>query len=52
MMVSHKTNNRRHATHARRRSAIRRIIDALLRGRTDEDRAAAEIEAATKRGAK
>jgi hypothetical protein len=49
---THRTSNRRHATHARRRSAIRRIIDALLRGRTDEDRAAAEIEVANRKGAK
>ena len=51
-MTSHKSTSRRHATHARRRSAIRRIIDALLRGRTDEDRAAVAIGEADKRGAK
>jgi hypothetical protein len=51
-MVSHKSNNRRKNLHQRRRTLVRRIIDALLRGKADEDTAATLMDAATKRGAK
>jgi hypothetical protein len=51
-MTTHRSTPLRRIIHKRRRTLVRRIIDALLRGKADEDTAATLMDAATKRGAK
>jgi hypothetical protein len=51
-MTTHRSTPTRRITHKRRRTLVRRIIDALIRGRETEDTAAVRMQEADRRGAK
>jgi hypothetical protein len=51
-MTTHRSTPTRRIIHKRTRTLVRRIIDALIRGRETEDTAAVRMQEADRRGAK